>query len=256
MRDLFSNRYRGLAAALLAAVLFGVVFGGCLQRSQSAPRAGRAIEAASGGAERPDSRGPAGRDEPVQTAEPDDPAEVRVVNDSEETERQADADRPDETYAPRFLLVSRSLRRATPSDAAIGELPDIASDNSARAAVRNRIVRLFDDLDRLQEGIAEHVIEPERDRLARMVADDLRVTPQDVQLRLGPIRWLDVAEATALVRLVSSTGRTEGDVVLEDRGDGWYIADILLDLGALSQSRVTRGTRLEPWVDHSPLVGP
>ena len=238
MRAHFTNRC-GLpaAAALILLLAWLLLFSsGCQRGTQQDPGVGPQLE----------------REFTERTAEP----ETGPDHDAVHAETAEDSQQLPEARAPRFVLSAGGFRRWAPHDAEIGELPDGAADSVARAAVRNRTESLFGDLAELEASVDEHVLESQRRRLQRMLSDDLNGWDQTVQLRFGDVRWVDLSEATVVVRLMTGTGRTAGDIVLENHGAGWYISDILLDLGLLREAYQPRNQRVEPWVDRSPLVGP
>ena len=239
MRAYFTNSCgtgARIAALILLLVWLLLFSSACQRRTQQDAAAGPQLE----------------REFAERTAEPD----TSPDHDSAHAASAEDSQQPSEARTPRFVLSAGGLRRWAPHDAEIGELPDRAADSAARAAVRSRTESLFDGLAELEASIDEHVLESQRRRLQRMLADDLNGRDQTVQLRFGQVQWVDSFEATVVVRLMSRTGRAAGDIVLENRGADWYISDILLDAGLLREAYQPRNQRVEPWIDRSPLVGP
>ncbi len=239
MRAYFTNRCgtgSRIAPLILLPVLLLLLSSACQRRTQQEAAAGPQLE----------------REFAERTAEP----ETSPDNGAPLAATDADLQQPPEARTPRFVLSAGELRRWVPYDSEIGELPDRAADSVARAAVRSRTESLFDGLAELEGTINSHVLESQRRRLQRMLADDLNGRDQTLQLRFGQVRWVDSSEATVVVRLITRTGRAAGDIMLENRGDGWYISDVLLDLGLLRDAYQRRTQRVEPWIDRSPLVGP
>lgn len=156
--------------------------------------------------------------------------------------------------APRFLVPKGRLQRLTPADAFIGELVDTETAAQTEVyAVAYDFLRALDDPKR-----AISLVIPEaRSNLERIITDEGTPFLDVPSIRIARARFVSAREATVSVRLLVHDASTMGNLVVENRDNNWYIADMLLDLRELSRpADRTMGARLEPWADRSPLIGP
>ena len=156
--------------------------------------------------------------------------------------------------APRFLLPEGRLQRLPPADAFIGDLVDSATAAQSDVyATARAFLRALDDAER-----AIALVVPEsRSHLERVIAEEGSAFSDAPSIRIARARFVSAREAVVSVRLLVDGASTIGSLVVENRDNSWYIADMLLDLRELSgPDNRTSVERLEPWTDRSPLVGP
>ncbi len=156
--------------------------------------------------------------------------------------------------APRFLLPEGRLQRLPPADAFIGDLVDSATAlQSDVYATARAFLRALNDAER---AIAL-VIPESRSHLERVITEEGSAFSDPPSIRIARARFVSAREAVVSVRLLVHGASTTGSLVVENRDNSWYIADMLLDLRELSgpDNRLSV-ERLEPWADRSPLVGP
>lgn len=211
---------------------------------------------------RPDGVAPATADEvmPTSAANEDSQDSASAVGAqpgaADEVVGQTDAPRTETAAlnAPRFLLPEGRLQRLPPADAFIGDLVDSATAAQSDVyATARAFLRALNDADR-----AIALVVPEaRSHLERVITDEGRALSDAPSIRIARARFVSAREAVVSVRLLVNDASTIGNLVVENRDNSWYIADMLLDLRELSRpdSR-TSVERLEPWANRSPLVGP